>query len=90
MMEKVHVYMCLHIASIKYNAGNKTRLFPSPFFISTGRFCIFAKVFRKDHVAACGTALRSATEENEINGYLAVPCSSRTTQRSSTAGWIKF
>ena len=26
-MGKVHVYMCLHIASIKSTAGNKTSLF---------------------------------------------------------------
>ena len=35
MMDKVHVYMCLHTASIKSTAGNKIRPFPSPFHIST-------------------------------------------------------
>ena len=28
MMDKVHVYMCWHIASIKSTAGNKTSFFP--------------------------------------------------------------
>ena len=43
MMDKVQVYMCLHlhIASIKSTAGNKTRLFPSPFLI-------LAESFRND------------------------------------------
>ena len=36
MMDKIPVYMCLHIASIKSTAGNKTRLFPKPFLVSTG------------------------------------------------------
>ena len=86
-MDKVHVHMCLHIASIILTAGNKTRLFPSPFLISTSWFFILAEEFRKDHVAACSTALRSATKKNEIGGYVTVPCWSKMTQRSSTADW---
>ena len=70
MMDKVHVYMCFHIASIKSTAGIKTGLFPSPFLISISRFLILAKAFRNDHVAACSTALRGATEKNEMSGYL--------------------
>ena len=64
--------MYLH-PSIKSTAGNKTRLFPSPFLISTNRFLIFAESFRDDYVAACGTALRSATERNELGGYVTFP-----------------
>ena len=79
-MGKVHVYMCFHIALIKSTAGNKTRLFPSPFLISTIWFLILA-----DYVAACSTALRSATEKNEVGGYVTVPCPSKMTQRNSTA-----
>ena len=90
MMDKVHVYMCLHIASIKSTAGNKTRFFQSPFLTSTNRFLILAKEFRNDHVAACCTALRSATEKNEMGGHVTVPCSSKMTQRSCTAEWLKF
>ena len=77
--------MCLHIASVKSTAGNKTRLFPSLFLISTGRFYILAEAFRNDHVAACSTALLSATEKNEMGGYETVPCSTKMTQCSSTA-----
>ena len=73
MMDKVHVYMCLHIAPIKSTAGNKTRLFLSPFLISTSRFLFLAAAFRNDYVAACSTALRSATEENELGGYVTGP-----------------
>ena len=81
--------MYFHIASVKFTAG-KTRLFPSPFFISTSFFLILAAAFRNDHVAACSTALRSANERNEMGGYVTVPGSSKMTQRSSTADRPKF
>ena len=68
MIDKVLVYMCLHIASIKSTAWNKTKLLPSPFLISTSWFLILAEAFRNDHVAACSTAFRSATEKNEMGG----------------------
>ena len=72
-MDKVHVYMYLHIASIKSTSGNKTRLFLSPFHISSSSRLTLAEAFRNDHVAACSTALRSANEENESGGYATVP-----------------
>ena len=89
-MDKVHVYMCLHIASIKPTAENKTKFSPSPFLICSGWFLILAEAFRNDHVVACSAALSSATEKNEMGGYVTVLCSSKMTQRSSTAGWLKF
>ena len=89
-MDKVHVYMGFHVASFKSTAGNKNRFFPSPSLISISRFLIFAKMFRHDHVAACSTALRSATEKNEMGGYVTVPSLSKMSQRSSTADWLKF
>ena len=73
-MDKVHVHMCLHIASIISAAGNKTTLFHSPFLISTSRLVILAQAFRNDNLAACSTALRSATGKNEMDGFVAVPC----------------
>ena len=90
MIGKVHVYMCSHIASIKSTAGNKTRIFPSPFLICTSSFLILAKAFRNDYVAACTTALRSAHGKNELGDYVTVPCPSETTQRSSIANWLIF
>ena len=90
MLDKVPVYICLHIASFKSTAGNKTRFFLSPFLISTGRFCIWGETFRNDYVAACSTALLSATEKNEMGAYVTVPCSSKMTPRSSTTDWNKF
>ena len=90
MMDKVHVYMCSYIASIKSTAGNKTRLFPSPLLLSITWLLILAGAFRNDHVAACKTALHSATEKNEIGGYVTVPCSSKMTQRSSAGDWFEF
>ena len=65
MMDKFHVYIYLHNASIKSTAGNKIRFFPCPFHISTNSRLTLAEAFRNDHVAAFSTALRSATEENE-------------------------
>ena len=78
-MDDVHVYMCLHTASIKFTAGNTTRLFPSPFHVFTSSRLTFAGAFRNDHVEACSTALRSATEENESIAYVTVPCPSKVT-----------
>ena len=89
-MDNVHVLMCLHILSIKSTAQNKTRFFPSPFLTSTSLLLLLAKEFGNNHVAACSTALRSATEEIEIGGYVTVPCSSKMTQCSSTADWLNF
>ena len=56
MMNKVHVYVCFHIASINSTAGKKARFFPS-------RFLILAKAFRNDYVTACSSVLRSVTEK---------------------------
>ena len=82
--------MWLHTPSIKSTVGNKTGLFPSPFHVSTSSRLTLAGAFRNDYVAACSTALRSATEENESGGYVAVPCPSEVKQPSSTADWLKF
>ena len=90
MMDKVHVYRFLHIASIKSTAGNNTKLFLSPFPISTIWFLILAEAFRNDHVAACSNALGIATEKNEMGGYVTGPSSSKMTQRCSAADWLNF
>ena len=89
-MRKVHVYMCLHFASIKYFAEKKTYLFPSLFLISTSQFFILAKAFGNDYVAACSSAIRSASEKNELGGYVTVPYWSKMTQRSNTVDWLEF
>ena len=72
-MDEVHVYMCLHIASFKSTAWNKFGFFLSLFLISISWFFTLAEAFRNDHVAACSTALRSATDKNELAGYVTVP-----------------
>ena len=79
MKEKVHIYICLHLAWIQFIAGDKTRLFPGLFLISTSRFLILADAFLSDHVAVCSTALCSATEMNEMGGYATVPCPFKVT-----------
>ena len=90
MIDKVHVYMWLHTASIKSTAGNETRLFSCPFHVSTSSLLSLAVTFRNDHVAACSTALRCPTEKNESGGHVTVACPSKVTQHSSTADWLKF
>ena len=90
ILEKFHVYMSSHFASIKSTARSKTSFFPSPFFISASRFLILAEAFRNDHVASCSTAFCSATDKNEIAGYVFVLCTSKTTQRNSTVDWLKL
>ena len=82
--------MWLHSASIKSAVGDKTRPFPSPFHVSTSSRLTLTGAFRSDYLAACSTALRSTTEENESGGYVAAPCPSKVKQRRSTADWLKF
>ena len=80
-MDKVHVYLCSDLVLIKSTAGSKNRLFSSPLHISTSSRLTLAEAFRNDNVAACSTALGSATEENESGGYLTVPCPPIVAQR---------
>ena len=80
----------MHASSIKTTVGNKLGLFPSPFHISTSSRLNLAGAFRGGYVAACSTAFRSATEENDSGGYVDVPCPSNLRQHSSTADWLKF
>ena len=77
--------MCLHTASIESTNGNKTRLFPSPFQVSASSRLTLAGLFRSDHLATCGAALRSATEENESVGCITVPCPSKVTKHRSSS-----
>ena len=81
--------MWLHTASIKTTVGNKNRLFHTPFHVSTSSRLTLAGTFRNDYEAACSTALRIATEENESGGYVTVPCPSKVAH-CSTADWLKF
>ena len=77
------------IASIYSTFGTKLGFFlaRSTFFRSSR--LTLAEGFRGDYVAACSTALRSTTEENDSGGYVDVPCPSKVKQRKSTADWLK-
>ena len=90
MMDKAQVYMWLHTAASKSTAGNKTRPFPCPFQVSTGSDVTLDGAFLNDHVVACSTALRSATEENQSGSNVTVSCLSKATRHSSTRDWLKF
>ena len=76
--------MWLHTATIKSTVGNKTKLFLSSFLVSTCSRLTLAGAFWNNYVAACSTALRSATEEDESGGYVTVPCPSKEAQHCST------
>ena len=65
MLAMIQVYMALHTASIKPTAGNKTRLSPSLFHVSTSSRLTMAGALWNEYLAACSTALRSATEKKE-------------------------
>ena len=69
--------MWLHTASIRSTVRNKIRPSPRPFYVSTSSSLTLAEALRSDYLAACSTALRIATEENEWRDYVAVPCSSK-------------
>ena len=90
MQKKVHVYMWRHTASIKCTVGIETMLLRSPFHVFTSSRLTLARAFWSDYAAACSTAFRGATEDNDSGGYIAVPYSSKVKQRSSTADWLKF
>ena len=64
--------MWLNTESIKSTVVNKTRLVSSPIDNSVSSRLTLAGAFRSNNVAACSTALRSATEENESGDYVAV------------------
>ena len=64
--------------------------FPSFFHVSTSSGLTLAGAFCGGYVAACSTAFRSATEENDSGGYVDVPRPSKVKQRSSAADWLKF
>ena len=74
---------------IKTTVWNKLGSFASPFHVSTSSRLTLAGAFRGGYVAACSTAFRSATEENDSGGYVDVPCPSNVKQRSSTADWLE-
>ena len=89
-MEKSRVSMSLHTPSLKFTAGNKTKLLPSLFHVFTRSHITLAGAFWNDHVAACSTARGGGTEKNDSCGYVTAPCPSKVTQHSSPADWLKF
>ena len=80
MLEKF-MFTCSYIQHrLNPLLGTKLGFFPSPFHVSTNSRFTLAGAFRSDYVAACSTALRRITEENESGGYVTVPCPSKVKQ----------
>ena len=82
--------LCNTIALINFRFSNENRLFPKPFLVTTSWFLILAKVFQNDYLAACSTAISSATEKNELGGYVTFPFCSKMTQHNSIVDWLNF
>ena len=78
------------IASIMFTFRNKTRLFPSPFHVFISLRHTLAVVLRGDYVAACSTAFRSATEENDSGGHVDGTYPTKMAQPNSTADWLRI
>ena len=65
------MYTCVYILHRTNSLlGTKLGFFPSPFHISAISRLTLAEAFRNNHVATCSTALRSATEGKESDGYV--------------------
>ena len=84
------MFTCGYTANVYIHCWEQTRLSASPFHVSTSSRLTLAGAFQSDYVAACSTAFRSATEKNDSGGCVAVPCSPKLKQLSSTADWLKF
>ena len=69
---------------------NKTRPFLSPFHVSTSLRRSLAVVARGVYVAACSTAFRSATEENDSGGHVDGTWPTNVAQPNSTADWLRI
>ena len=70
--------------------GTKLGFLLVPFTFLPAQAFPLAGAFRVDYVAACSTALRSASEENGSGDNVTVPCPFIVTQHSRTADWLKF
>ena len=85
------MFTCVNILHrLKPLLGTKLGFFLVRSSFLPARASHLVETFRNDYVAACGTALRRATEVIESGGYVTVPCSSKMTQCSSKADWLKF
>ena len=85
------MYTCGHkLHRLNLLLGSKLGFFLVGSTFLPARKPTLSGAFRNDYVAACSTALRIATEENESGGYVTVPCPSKVTQHCSKADWLIF
>ena len=76
--------------SIKITFGTRLGLNPSPFHVSTSLRHTLAVVLRGGYMAACSTAFRSATEENDSGGHVDGTYPTKVAQPNSTADWLRI
>ena len=89
MLEKFIFTSCYILHRLIPLLGTKLGFFLCPFPGSTSSRLALAGAFPREYVAACSTALRSATEENESGGHVTVRSPPKVKQHSSTADWLK-
>ena len=75
---------------MKTTVWNKLGVNPSLFHVSTSLRHTSAVVVRGDYVAACSTAFRSATEENDSGGHVDGTYPTKVAQPNSTADWLRI
>ena len=81
---------CCVAASVKTTVWNKLGVNPRSFHVSTSLRHTSAVVARGDYVAACSTAFRSATEENDSGGHVDGTYPTKVAQPNSTADWLRI
>ena len=89
-MHGINIYYCwksswLHAVSNKITVWNKLSVNPSPFHVSTSLRRTLAVAAHGDYVAACSTAFRSTTEENDSGGHVDGTWPTKVAQPNSTA-----
>ena len=86
MLEIFMITCCIY----QNHFWNKTRLYPSPLHFSTSLRHTSAVVARGNYVAACSTAFRSATGENDSGGHVGCTCPTKVAQPNTTADWLRI
>ena len=86
MLENFIITCCVY----QNHFWNKTRSYPSQFHASTSLRHTSVVVARGDYVAACSTAFRSATEENDSSSHVDGTCPTKVAQPNSTADWLRI
>ena len=78
------------LCSLNHSFWNKLGVIPSPFDVFTRLRHTLAVPARGDYVAACSTAFRSTTEENDSGGHVDGTYPTKVAQPNSTSDWLRI